>query len=161
MVFSVLPKQEPRTNDDRLQPQTDSAEYDVFLAHNSQDKPQVEAIARELRRRGLNPWLDKQQIRPGQWFQDAIQRAIPAVKSAAIFVGPHGFGKWQAVELRAFISQCVETNLPVIPVLLPGVDNIPENMRFLKELKWVRFHNRIDDPEALRDLVWGITGKYS
>lgn len=36
--------------------------FDVFLAHNSIDKPQVRAIAVELKRRGLNPWLDEEQI---------------------------------------------------------------------------------------------------
>jgi hypothetical protein len=37
-------------------------QFDVFLAHNSQDKSLVRAIANELKRRGLNPWLDEEQI---------------------------------------------------------------------------------------------------
>ncbi len=140
--------------------ETDVTEFDVFLAHNSQDKPQVETIAGELKRRGLRPWLDKEQIPPGRWFQDIIQQAITQVKSAAIFIGPSGLGKWQALELRSFISQCVEADLPVIPVLLPGVNNIPEKLLFLKELNWVRFTHKVDDAEALDNLEWGITGKH-
>ena len=97
-------------------------EFDVFLAHNSVDKEDVMKIANKLRQRGINPWIDKEQIAPGRWFQDVIQEAIPKVKSAAIFIGTKDIGKWQVLELRAFISECVERNIPVIPVLLPDVE---------------------------------------
>lgn len=136
-----------------------NSDFDVFLAHNSLDKPQVEAVARELRQRGIKYWLDKEQIPPGRWFQDVIQEAIPNVKSAAIFIGANAVGKWQKLELRSFINRCVEANIPVIPVLLPGVNNIPENLVFLKELCWVKFSQSIDEKEVLDNLEWGITGK--
>jgi CHASE2 domain-containing sensor protein len=134
------------------------AVYDVFLAHNNQDKPAVLAIAAALKRRGLSPWIDVEQIPPGRWFQDVIQPAILEVRSTAIFLGPGGLGRWQALELRAFVSQCVERQMPVIPVLLPGVDEIPKSLVFLRELNWVRFHRSPDEAEALDRLVWGITG---
>jgi DNA-directed RNA polymerase subunit RPC12/RpoP len=134
-------------------------EYDVFLAHNSSDKTNVMKIAGKLRERGINPWIDKEQIPPGRWFQDVIQEAIPKVKSAAIFIGPKDIGRWQALELRAFISECIDRNIPVIPVLLPSVEKLPGNLIFLKELNWVKFNYDINDTKALDDLIWGITGK--
>lgn len=133
--------------------------FDVFFAYNSKDKPQVETIARELKQRGLHPWLDIEQIPPGRWFQDIIQQAISTIKSAAIFIGPGGLGKWQVVELRSFISRCVEAGIPVMPVLLPGMDDIPDHLLFLQELNWVQFHS-LDDEDALDNLEWGITGKH-
>lgn len=133
-------------------------QFDVFLAHNSQDKRQVRGVATELKRRGLKPWLDEEQIPPGRSFQEVIQQAIPNVKSAAIFIGLRGLGNWQAMELRILISQSVEADIPVIPVLLPGVETIPEHLSFLKQLNWVRFANE-DDAEALNNLEWGITGR--
>ena len=141
-----------------IQGKIETQDFDVFLAHNSQDKSQIEIIAQLLRHRGLNPWLDKEQIPPGRWFQDVIREAIPHVKSAAILISPKGLGKWQHLELRAFISQCVEAKIPVIPVLLPGVKKVPENLNFLKELNAVIF-TKNDDPQALDHLQWGITGK--
>jgi small GTP-binding protein len=135
-------------------------EYDVFLAHNNVDKPQVEAISRHLMKRGLNPWLDKDQIPPGRWFQDVIQRAIQNVKSAAVFIGPSGLGRWETLEFRASISQCVERGIPVIPVLLPGVDGFPPDVVFLRELNWVKFAHSVDEPNALDNLQWGITGEH-
>jgi len=130
--------------------------FDVFLAHNSVDKPQVRAIATKLREQGIKPWLDEEQIPPGMSFQDEIQKAIPLIKSAAIIIGTQGLGKWQIMELRSLITKFVDRKIPVIPVLLPGVDNIPGDLLFLQELNWVKFE-QIDDPTAFYRLEWGIT----
>lgn len=134
-------------------------QFDVFLAYNTQDKPQIRAISLALKQRNIKYWIDEEQIPPGRFFQEEIQKAISSVKSAAIFIGSQGIGKWQNWELKAFISQCVEKKIPVIPVLLPDVNNLPEDLVFLKELRWVVFSNRIDDENALDLLEWGITEK--
>ncbi|MCG6138129.1 MAG: toll/interleukin-1 receptor domain-containing protein [Nostoc sp. LLA-1] len=107
------------------------AEFDVFLAHNSKDKSEVQLIAAALRRRNLKPWIDDDHIPPGKSIQYEIQQALPLVKSAAIFIGVHGLGRWQVLELESLISQCVDRNIPVIPVLLPGVNQLPKNLIFL------------------------------
>ena len=134
-------------------------EFDVFLAHNSKDKDQVIKLSERLKARGLNPWLDIEQIPPGRWFQDIISQDIQKVKSAAIIIGKQGIGKWENLELRSFISRCVNEEIPVIPILLPGVSKLPSNLTFLRELNWVKFKEKIEDTEALDNLEWGITGK--
>jgi hypothetical protein len=53
----------------------------------------------------------------------------------------------------------VERNIPVIPVLLPGVKKIPEELIFLRELNWVEFKNSVFEKDAINRLIWGITGK--
>ena len=138
---------------------SDNSQFDVFLAHNSLDKPQVKAIAEKIKQRDLKPWLDDEQIPPGCSFQDKIQEAIPLVKSAAIFISVNGLGAWQAWEVRALMSQCAQNHIRLIPVLLPGVKNVPEHLRFLAEFRWVRFSKGIDDENALELLQWGITGQ--
>ena len=135
----------------------DSTMFDVFLAHNSVDKPQVRAIAEKLKRRKLKPWLDEEQIPPGRLFQEEIQKAIPQIQSAAICIGTKGLGKWQVIELQAIISQFIEKGSPVIPILLPGVERIPNNLLFLQQFNWVSFA-KIDDANSLFQLEWGITG---
>lgn len=131
--------------------------FDVFLAHNSADKPQIQEIARQLKARGLKPWLDEEQIPPGVLFVEAIQRALPQIKCAAVCIGSTGLGKWQTLELASLIGQFVEKGSPVIPLLLPGVERIPDNLYFLRQFNWVNFE-RIDDADALYRLEWGITG---
>jgi hypothetical protein len=133
--------------------------FDVFLAHNSQDKELVLRLGQQLRNRGVYPWIDVEQIPPGRWFQDVIQSAVRSVKTAAIVIGSAGIGRWQVLELRAFVSRCVEKGIPLIPVLLPGVTAIPDDLGFLRELNLVKFANEITEEEGISRLVWGITGE--
>lgn len=134
---------------------------DVFLAHNSLDKPLVRIIAEELKQLGITSWLDEEKILPGQYFQDSIQQAINHVNSAAICIGRAGLGRWQQAELRAFISRCVEQGVPVIPVLLPGVYEIPSANIFLKEVNWVSFTDGIDSEKSISLLAQGIKQRKS
>ncbi|MDZ8068541.1 MAG: GUN4 domain-containing protein [Nostoc sp. DedQUE08] len=136
-------------------------EFDVFLAHNTQDKPQVRLIGSVLKQRRLKVWLDEEQIIPGQIFQLEIQKAISKVKSAVIFIGQTGLGRWQYVELQTLYSQFVQAEnvKTIIPVLLPRVNEIPKDLLFLAQYHWVSFTNGIDDVEALHQLEWGITGR--
>ena len=133
-------------------------QFDVFLAHNSADKPQIRVIDNKLKKRGISTWLDEEQILAGELFQVAIQRSFSQIKSAAIFIGLTGLGKWQALELQTLISQFIDQGIPVIPVLLPKVDKIPDDLPFLKQFNWVSFEN-IDDNLALKKLEIGIRGK--
>ena len=134
-------------------------QFDVFLAHSSKDKPLIRQIYRKLKEVGISPWLDEEEIAPGTKFQDEIQQAIGRIKTAAIFFGQGGLGRWQALELKSFISQCVRRDIPVIPVLLPGVEEIPEELIFLQEFHAVLFRDGIEDENALFSLEWGITGQ--
>ncbi|MDJ0618923.1 MAG: toll/interleukin-1 receptor domain-containing protein [Calothrix sp. MO_192.B10] len=52
------------------------SEFDVFLCHNSQDKPEVEKIAKELQKQGITPWLDKWELRPGFPWQRELETQI-------------------------------------------------------------------------------------
>jgi hypothetical protein len=133
--------------------------FDVFLAHSSKDKPLIRRVYRQLESLGLRPWLDEEEIAPDTTFQGEIQQAIGRIKAAAIFLGPSGLGRWQALELQSFISQCVDRSIPVIPVLLPGVEEIPDALIFLRQFHAVSFPDSIDDEKALFSLEWGITGR--
>ena len=134
-------------------------EFDVFLAHNAQDKRAVEAIAARLESKGLKPWFDKWEIAPGRVFQSEIDRVLPKNRSVAVFIGPSGIGPWQQVEIKLAISQFVRRESPVIPILLPDANELPEDLPlFLCEFSWVVFDTSIDDMEAFDRLVFGITG---
>src|SRR5262249_55990166 len=127
-------------------------------AHNSADKAFVLDVCRQLRQRGIYPWVDIEQIPPGRWFQDVIQSVIRQVRTAAVFIGPEGLGRWQALEVRTFMEQCVNTGVPVIPVLLPGVTQVPESLVFMRGLHHVRFAATVLEEPVLDQLAWGITG---
>ena len=50
--------------------------YDVFLSHSSIDKPFVEELARRLKQAGIEPFLDKWNLIPGQPWQEALEAAL-------------------------------------------------------------------------------------
>jgi hypothetical protein len=116
--------------------------FDVFLCHNSQDKDDVRKTSEALKREGIRPWLDEEQIQPGRAWQDELEACIPTIASVAIFVGESGFGPWQNVEARAFIQEFVKRQCPVIPVILPDSTIVPQLPIFLKQLMWVDFRKK-------------------
>jgi hypothetical protein len=132
-------------------------EFDVFLCHNSADKPAVKLIARRLMECGLLPWLDAWELPPGQAWQPVLEKQLGTIKSAAVFVGSAGLGPWQEQEMYGLLREFVDRKAPVIPVLLPDAPSKPELPLFLRALTWVDF--RSADPDPLSLLVWGITGK--
>jgi TIR domain-containing protein len=131
--------------------------FDVFLCHNSADKPAVKRIGKQLQERGIFPWLDEWELPPGQPWQPLLERQIDNIKSAAVFVGSAGVGPWQIRELRGFLKEFDSRQCPVIPVLLQDAPEKPELPIFLTDMTWVDF--RIQDPDPLDQLIWGITGK--
>lgn len=133
------------------------SQFDVFLCHNSKDKPQVKKIGRQLRRLGLRVWLDEWELRPGLPWQPALEDWIEEIGAAAVFVGPDGIGPWQDVEIQAYLREFVRRRCPVIPVILERVSDQPRLPLFLRGHTWVDFHK--SEPIPLHQLYFGITGK--
>ena len=139
--------------------------FHVFLSHKSADKPAVEELAHRLRAIGLEPWLDKWNLVPGEVWQPALEEALRDSATCVVFVGPSGFGDWQHEEMRAAIARRVGSqqgpeHFRVIPVLLPGAvrgdrSKLPE---FLTATTWVEFPKTLDDDAAFRRLERAIRG---
>ncbi|HEU4593616.1 MAG TPA: toll/interleukin-1 receptor domain-containing protein, partial [Pyrinomonadaceae bacterium] len=136
---------------------TAPASFDVFLCHNSSDKPIVKQIGEQLIKHGIQPWLDEWNLIPGRPWQRALEEQINNIKSVAVFVGDSGLGPWTSMELEAFLREFVKRGCPVIPVILPNVKKTPELPVFLNAMHWVDF--RLNDPDPLDQLIWGITGE--
>ncbi|TAN50522.1 MAG: toll/interleukin-1 receptor domain-containing protein [Methylococcaceae bacterium] len=131
--------------------------FDVFLSHNSQDKPVVRELTQKLETRGLRVWLDEEQLIPGRPWQAALETAIKEAKTAAVLIGANGLGPWETPEMHAFLQQTVSQKLPVIPVLLPGAPTAQELPLLLQSFTWVDLRDGMTEP-ALNKLEWGITG---
>jgi|APLak6261673822_1056097.scaffolds.fasta_scaffold00126_7 hypothetical protein len=140
-------------NNSNIEPES----FEVFLCHNSEDKPEIRRIADDLIKRGIKPWLDEREIMPGTAWQSALEDQIAHIRSAAIFIGKSGIGPWQNMEIRAFINEFVERGCPVIPAILPSAQTTPPLPILLKNLHYVDF--RVTDPDPMSQLLWGITGK--
>ena len=135
---------------------TRPAQFDVFLCHNSEDKPFIRDIARQLRAQNLTPWLDEEQLIPGRDWLDILEQDIERIKTVAVFVGKAGVGPWQRREISAFLREFVELGTPVIPVLLKNTPAQPKLPILLKNMTYVDFRKQETDP--FEYLLWGITG---
>jgi WD40 repeat protein len=145
--------------DSVVQGKRETSDFDTFLCHNSEDKPAVKEIGIRLRNQGILPWLDEWELQPGLSWQRLLEEQIKQIKSAAVFVGTAGLGPWQREELEAFLLEFVRRGCPVIPVVLAGAPQKPELPVFLKSRTWVDF--RKQDPDPMKQLLWGITGERS
>lgn len=135
----------------------EAGDYDVFLCHNVKDKPQVLRIARELEARGILPWLDVRAIPPGSRWQNEMEKGIERSRSAAVLVGPAGFGPWHDAEMHLINDWSVRTGKRVIPVILEGTSDDLGLPGFLRV--WSTVDTRQPDPDPIDLLVWGITGE--
>jgi hypothetical protein len=140
-----------------LQGKIETRDFDVFLCHNGADKPAVKKVGEQLKQKGILPWLDEWELRPGLPWQPLLEQQIKQIKSAAVFVGKNGRGPWQDKELYAFLRQFLKRDCPIIPVILPDCENAPELPTFLEGMTWVDL--RKQEPEPMEHLIWGITGK--
>ncbi len=139
----------------------DEKSFDVFLSHNSEDKPLVELLARRLEDEAqLKPWLDKWHLIPGQPWQEGLEQALEQSLTCAVFIGPSNISPWEHEEMRSALDRRVhEADFRVVPVLLPGA-SMPERgamPRFLSRLTWVDFRSAdgIDDTNVFHRLVAG------
>src|SRR6516162_5908114 len=96
----------------------------LFLSHSGLDTE----TARELKRRllaspdaqaaGLEVWFDKDDLLPGQGWQEQLEKVIATHSTAfAMIVGTRGVVNWVDREVRVALSRATEAkDYPFIPV---------------------------------------------
>ncbi len=135
--------------------------FDVFLSHNSSDKPAVERIAEQLKREGLAPWLDSWELLPGGRWQEELAAGLRRSAACAVFLGPAGPGDWEREEVGVALDRAAtEPGFRVFLVLLPG---LPEPFEpsalppFLSTRTWVDLRAGLDDRRGLARLVAALS----
>lgn len=134
------------------------AEFDVFLSHNSVDKPWVIALKAALAERGVKVWLDRDEIRPGDLFIDALEQGIHVSRCLAVVVSPESLrSAWVKEEYqRALVLAGSSTReLRIIPCLLRNA-TLPG---FLASRHFVDFRDPSRFEESVDELCHGITGR--
>ena len=116
-------------------------EFDVFLSHNSKDKPAVRELNERLQQRGINTWLDEDQLPPGQSTQDGLEQILATCGSAMVCVAENGFGPWHDEEMKILVNRRVAEKkagrtFRIIPVRLPNAPDV-DLPAFLSDLTWV------------------------
>jgi hypothetical protein len=111
--------------------------FDIFMCHNSQDKPSVKAVAVELMKQGVLPWLDAWESPAGTLWQYVLEGDIEQCKATAVFVGQSGVGPWQNMEIYTVLDDFTRRQRPIVPVILPGAGQALDIPLFLRSYTWI------------------------
>ncbi|MGZ4968164.1 MAG: toll/interleukin-1 receptor domain-containing protein [Methylobacter sp.] len=131
-------------------------EFDVFISHNTKDKPIVRELIKKLNDRRLRIWFDDEMIIPGDSIQDKLEEGIEYSRAALVLVGKEGLGPWEKREVNALLQDAANKYKRIIPVLLPGNYEQPKLPLFLRDCHYVDFRKGLDT-NNFEKLVKGIT----
>jgi hypothetical protein len=109
----------------------------VFLCHASQDKTNVREIHRRLREDGMQPWLDEEDLVPGQDWQLEIPKAVRSADVVLVCLSKFSVSKEGYLQKE-------------IRLALDAADEKPDGMIFLIPVKL----EECELPDRLRKWQW-------
>jgi formylglycine-generating enzyme required for sulfatase activity len=130
----------------------------VFLCHASQDKPAVRELYKRLAAESwINPWLDEENLLPGQDFDLEIYKATRDADAIIICLSKVSVVKEGYVnrEIRRVLS-IYEEKLPGAIYLIPlRLDECEPSFEQLKKLHWVDYFAPNTHEKLIRSLRAG------
>jgi hypothetical protein len=132
----VIPTSSPSAYEIATQPEF-SRPLRVFLCHSSGDKPAVRDLYHRLRSDGIDPWLDEENLLPGQNWEREIPKAVRNCDVALVCLSESSVNK------RGYVQKEIKFALDV-------ADEQPEDAIFLIPLRL----EECDVPERLRLYHW-------
>ncbi len=131
----------------------------VFISYAREDLETAKKLYHDLKRAGISPWMDKQDLLPGQNWQVMISKAIQESKYFLALLSSHSLTKRGFVqkELKMaldILDEFPEDDIFIIPIRIE--DCKPEDEK-LKYLHWADFFPSYEDglSQILRVLVPG------
>lgn len=126
----------------------------VFLCHASQDKPAVRKIYTYLKQHGIQPWLDQENLLPGQDWEIEIPKALFSSDVILVCLSKNSVNKEGYVqkEIAFALDKALEKpegTIFIIPVKLEECD-VPKR---LSRYQWVDYY-RMD---GRKRLLMGLT----
>lgn len=112
----------------------------VFLCHSAHDKPAVRELYNRLRADGFAPWLDEEDLLPGQDWRVEIAKAVEAAHGVIVClsrtaVNPDGF-KTREIAYALDLARTPAADPPLIIPLLLEPCTVPDD---LAHLHWVEY----------------------
>jgi WD40 repeat protein len=111
----------------------DDFKYDVFLSHNSQDKPRVRRLAERLKAAGVQVWLDEWVIRAGDIIALKVDEGLEHSRVLLLCISPAALASgWVALERSTAIHRDPSNaGRRFIPLLLDDCA-LPDTLRRYK-----------------------------
>ncbi len=103
----------------------------VFISHASEDKARfVEKFAERLRQQGIDAWLDKWEMLPGDSLVDKIfEEGIKDADAIVVVLSKFSISKpWVREELNAAFVKRINTGSKLIPIVLDDCE-VPQSLK--------------------------------
>lgn len=129
----------------------------VFVSHASEDKDRfVNTFATKLRENGVDAWLDKWEMLPGDSLVDKIfEEGLKEAEAVIIILSNFSVNKpWVREELNASIVSKLSKGTKIIPVVLDDC-NVPES---LASTLWESISNLDDYETSFKRVLSSIFG---
>ena len=112
----------------------------VFLCHSSKDKPAVRDLYSRLKEKKLDPWLDEENLIPGQEWDYEISKAVHSSHVVIVCLSAHsvtkaGYLQREIREVLDVADEQPEGTIYVIPLKLEECE-VPSRLR---RWQWVNF----------------------
>lgn len=131
----------------------------IFLCHSSDDKPRVQDLYKRLCDDGFKPWIDKEDLLPGQDWHQEITRAVRDSDVVAVCLSRNSVNKRGYVQREIKFALDVADEQPedtifIIPLKLEECD-VPTQ---LKRWQWVNLFEDTGYERLIRALRHRATG---
>lgn len=118
--------------------ETSSQPLKVFLCHASSDKPTVRRLYTYLRENGFEPWLDEENLLPGQDWQIEIPKAVRAADAVVICLSKSSINKEGYVQKEISFALNIAEEKPENRIyLIPARLEVCEVPSRLSRWQWV------------------------
>jgi TIR domain len=127
----------------------------VFIIYAKEDQAKAVELAAHLKRKGLNPWIDVEDLQPGQKWQTTIIKSIEESAATVVLISEHlkkdGFVLKEITIALETSQQSDPFTGTLFPVILDG-EYIPPK---LSDIQWVKWND-----QGLDRLVEGINRSF-
>jgi hypothetical protein len=113
----------------------------VFISYSRDDRPFVDRLSADLRRFGVQTWVDVENIKPGARWDEALNSGLQEA-AALVFILSRKMvaSRWMLLELQHFASS---QNKTIFPVIIQDIDltQVPSEIR---NIQWAEFRYSYD-----------------
>ena len=128
----------------------------IFISYAREDEAKVSALYAKLKEVGFTPWMDVEDITPGENWERAINTAIREAHFVVVCLSPHFIAKRGFIQREIKISadrslEFMADDIVVIPARLEECP-APEELR---QFQWVDMFKETGWPKLLKALQVG------
>lgn len=125
----------------------------IVIIYAREDLEQAHQLYGELKKKGFNPWLDVEEILPGDIWAKTVHKAIEESVAALVLVSENfdkkeGFVKEELKAALATMKEHEKGSSPIIPIKISNAD-IPKE---LSHIQWVD----LNEPNGHERLELGL-----